>query len=382
MAEVTESRKLQRANWPALFVGIYLVFAPMPVLLMAIPQRPFSLPYVLIAGTIGGLISVSWAAAFIFRRFAWLAFIVPGSILVPWALSRGAAKLGAALFVAEQSATTHRLLYVLFGICSIIAGYVLLVGVIRRFDRIGARSLAELDVARRMHESIVPSIAISTGQADVFARSEASSEMGGDLIDLVVRDDGREIDLFLADVSGHGVGAGIVMGMLKASIRTRLLAAGDLGSILTDVNRIICDLTKPEMFATLACVRLRPGSVQYAMAGHLPILRISADPKACEEFENQHLPLGVDAPIEFTFGELTPSPGDTLAIFSDGLVEVRNSAGQEFGLAAANALVFEEVVGAQGIDLSLVYDRILQRVRAFGPQFDDQTLLLVRIKQP
>jgi len=384
MPNAAEMSRLDRANWRGLFVGIFLVFAPMPVLLMSIPQRPFSLAYVLISGVVGGLISVSWAATFIFRRFAWIALIVPASFVVPWGLSQIAGRLGVALFVSDQAATAHRLWYVLAGICSIIAGYVLLVGVIRRFDRVGASSRAELEVARNMHASIVPPIEISTARAEVYARSEPSSEMGGDLIDIIVRDPGREggseMDLFLADVSGHGVGAGIVMGMLKASIRTRLLAGGDLGSILSDVNRVICDLTKPEMFATLACVRIGPERVQYALAGHLPILRIGAGQDAGDEFENQHLPLGVDAPIEFTFGEFTPRAGDVLAIFSDGLVEVRDSGGREFGLAAANDLVRREVAGNPGARLSDVYQRIFQRVRNFGPQGDDQTLLLVRVR--
>lgn len=380
MPDAAEMRRLDKANWRGLFVGIFLVFAPMPVLLMAIPQRPFSLAYVLISGTVGGLISVSWAATFIFRRFRWVALIVPASFLVPWGLSQIAGRMGVLLFVGESEATAHRMWYVLAGICSIVAGYVLLVGVIRRFDRVSASSRAELEVARTMHASIVPPIRYTNRHFEVYARSEPSSEMGGDLIDMIERDGGREVDLFLADVSGHGVGAGIVMSMLKASIRTRLFAGGDLGSILTDVNRVIFELTKPEMFATLACVRLRPGLVQYAMAGHLPILKISVVSGKGEEFENQHLPLGVDAPQDFTHGEFAISPGDVLAIFSDGLVEVRDGADRELGLGAVSGLLRREAARTPDEELGAVYQRVLREVRQFGPQVDDQSLLLARVR--
>lgn len=370
-----------RRGWWMLFVGIFFVFAPLPVLLMGVPQRPWSPAFVLVSGVVGGLISVSWAATFIFRRFWWIALIVPLSVLVPWALSIGMVKLGVATGIAEPAAPTYRFVYAVIGIVSIVAGYVLLVTIIRRIERSGERSRAELDVARNMHKSIVPEIELSTSTADIYARSEASSEMGGDLIDVVVRDGGAEADVFLADVSGHGVGAGIVMGMLKASIRTRLLAGGDLGSMLTDVNRIVFELTKPEMFATLACVRIGRGRVCYAIAGHLPIVRVAASGSAHDEFENQHLPLGIDAPLEFTSGAFETKAGDVLAILSDGLVEVRDSSDREFGLVAANRLVSEEVLRIPSAPLSDVYARVVRTVREFGPQVDDQSLMLVRIKQ-
>ncbi|MBX3388693.1 MAG: serine/threonine-protein phosphatase [Phycisphaeraceae bacterium] len=380
MSGIIQSGRLQGASWRLLFVGIFFVFAPMPVFLMTVPQRPFSPTFVVISGLVGGFTSIGWAAAFVFRRYAWLALVAPGSFFVPWGLSIGASSLGIPMFVPEAAAASHRFVYIVAGVASIVAGYIILVTVIRRFERVGARSRAELDVARLMHESIVPALEVATDRVEVYARSEPSSEMGGDLIDLVVREESGEFDLFLADVSGHGVGAGIVMGMLKASIRTRLLAGGDLGAILTDVNRVLCDLTKPGMFATLACVRIGEGQIQYALAGHLPILCVLSDSGASRELENEHLPLGLDHPIDFTFGRAAVRPGDVVAIFSDGLVEVRDSSDREFGLAAANELIRGEV--AAGAPLHDVYDRVLRRVREFGPAADDQSLLLIRIKRP
>lgn len=380
MSGIIQTGRLQGASWRLLFVGIFFVFAPVPVFLMAVPQRPFSPAFVLISGIVGGLTSVGWAAAFVFRKFGWLAFVAPGSFFVPWGLSLGASRLGIAMFVPESGAASLRFAYILIGVASIVAGYIILVTVIRKFERVGARSRAELDVARRMHESIVPELEISTGEVEVYARSEPSSDMGGDLIDIVVREESGEIDVFLADVSGHGVGAGIVMGMLKASIRTRLLAGGDLGAILTDVNRVLCDLTEPQMFATLACVRLGEGEIQYALAGHLPILCLPAESGAIRELENEHLPLGVEHPIKFTFGRATLRSGDVVAIYSDGLVEVRDSENREFGLAAANELIGREV--AAGGALRDVYERVLRRIRGFGTPADDQSLLLARIGRP
>ncbi len=352
----------------------------MPVLLMTVPQTPFAPAYVLVSGVAGGLISVGWAATFVFRRFAWLLFIVPSSAILPWGMSLALARAGVAMAVPESAAVAHRLAYTTTGIISIVVGYVVLVKVIRQFDRVGARSRAELDVARKMHELIVPLIETRTRRAEIYSRSEPSSEMGGDLIDVVIREGGSEVDLFLADVSGHGVGAGIVMGMLKASIRTRLLAGGDLGTILTDVNRITYELTKPEMFATLACLRLTPdGMVRFALAGHLPIFHFSALDQSWRTVDNEHLPLGVEEVERFGFGSFAARPHDVLAIFSDGLVEVRDERGREFGLNGMAEALQEAVRVAPARELKDVYQSVMDRVRSFGPSADDQTLLLVRV---
>ncbi len=76
-------------------------------------------------------------------------------------------------------------------------------------------------LARQIHETLVPPIDYEDERIEVFGLSRASAAMGGDLVDLVHRD--GSLDVYLADVSGHGVRAGVVMGMLKAAIRMRLL---------------------------------------------------------------------------------------------------------------------------------------------------------------
>jgi hypothetical protein len=80
--------------------------------------------------------------------------------------------------------------------------------------------------------------------------------MGGDLIDVVVHE-GR-LDILLGDVSGHGLGAGVVMAMLKSCVRTRLLHDASLEEVVADANRVLADLTESNMFATFAApVRLK-----------------------------------------------------------------------------------------------------------------------------
>ncbi len=80
--------------------------------------------------------------------------------------------------------------------------------------------------------------------------------MGGDIIDAVCGD--HTVDVYLADVSGHGVGAGIVMSMVKGAIRMRLRAGGSLPALAADLNAVLTELTRDDMFATFAAVRASP----------------------------------------------------------------------------------------------------------------------------
>ena len=191
----------------------------------------------------------------------------------------------------------------------------------------------------------------------------------------VLEQDGS-LTVLLGDVSGHGVAAGVVMAMLKGCIRTRLLRAAPLEQVITDANRVLADLTAPNMFATLAALRLSPGGrLEFALAGHLPVFHHSAGAGRWEQHPNQSLPLGIDHRERFVAGSIAAQPGDTLAVFTDGLVEVQNGAGRELGLAGVAALL----AGSLADSLPEMHDRLMAAVRAHGPQIDDQSLVLVRV---
>jgi len=185
-----------------------------------------------------------------------------------------------------------------------------------------------------------------------------------------------EIDVFLADVSGHGVGAGIVMGMVKSSIRTLIRAGPALESLVTDLNAVLSELTTPEMFATFACIRIRPGgAAEYALAGHLPILHLVAATGDVRELPNDNLPLGIEAGERFVSGNVRLEAGDTLAVFTDGLVEVMNAEGRQLGMPALR----DAFVRESRRELPALYAALMGAARSHGKQSDDQSVVLVRV---
>lgn len=358
-----------------MYLGVFFIFGSLAILIAFMQPRAMGWLGGLALVLFGGTIAVGWASAFAAKRF-WL--LVP-LIIVPFFAEPlffdPIARLGIFRVGMDASEMTRKITLAIMMVVLTSIGFVLFIQFVRGKERRAERAQAELDVARVIHESIVPPIALATAFADVLATSSPSTEMGGDLVDVVQRD--GELDVFLADVSGHGVGAGIVMGMLKASIRTRLLAAGDdLGLVLRDVNRVTTDLTRPEMFATLACARVRSDrNVSYALAGHLPIFRFVAAERRWTRLENEHLPLGIDADVEFTSGTLQAAHGDIFVFLTDGLVEVMDSKGQQFGLDRITS-VLEST--AEATPASIAH-ALLDAARSHGTQTDDQSVLVVRV---
>ena len=137
------------------------------------------------------------------------------------------------------------------------------------------RTHAEIELAGDIHRHLVPAIATTADRFEFHGMSLPSQAVGGDLVDLVQLD--RGWIGYVADVSGHGVGSGLLMGIVKSAVRTRLRQDATLAGLLTDVNPVVFDLSKPNMFVTLAAVQSDgTDRLTFATAGHLPILHYSA----------------------------------------------------------------------------------------------------------
>jgi sigma-B regulation protein RsbU (phosphoserine phosphatase) len=199
--------------------------------------------------------------------------------------------------------------------------------------------------------------------------------MGGDLVDALARED--QLDLVIADVSGHGVGAGVVMAMVKSAMRARLNEDGavPLADLIAGVNAVICSTVTEGMFVTLTCVRLRAnGQCEISSAGHMPTL-IRRDDGAIESIDNESLPIGVLSSEEFVCATVRLGRGDRLMLYTDGLTETADGANEFFGIGGMrNALA---ATGRSNLQES--FDTILRRVAEHGPTRDDQSLLLLEI---
>jgi sigma-B regulation protein RsbU (phosphoserine phosphatase) len=256
-------------------------------------------------------------------------------------------------------------------IAATIVGYSLFLHFINSTAARYLRVQAEIAVARDIHRVLVPAVDCRIGRFEFFGRSDASGDVGGDLVDVV--DDGGRWLAYVADVSGHGVGPGLVMGLCKSAMRMRARAAGGIGPLLDDVHAVLMPLKPSATFVTVACVR---GGVddrlECAVAGHLPVLRVRKG--TVEEVTEPQLALGMFDGTTFRAKTIDTQPGDLFALLTDGIIEVFDGETRELGLDWAKQVLAAE----HDRPLAAIADRLFGSARAHGPQLDDQTLLLIR----
>jgi sigma-B regulation protein RsbU (phosphoserine phosphatase) len=180
----------------------------------------------------------------------------------------------------------------------------------------------------------------------------------------------------LGDVSGKGVAASMLMSHLHATFRSLAEAGLPLDRMVQDANRIFCESTLAGQFATLVIGRAaHDGSVEFVSAGHLPLLHLHVDGVAPKD--STGVPLGMFCNASFPVHRLTLARGDTVFLYTDGLTEARNRAGQEYGLERIRALAERHTGKAPDGLISECLDDLL----SFGEglkQMDDLTLLVVR----
>jgi len=232
----------------------------------------------------------------------------------------------------------------------------------------------ELHVARLIQQTLLPKSLPGLPGYDVAAFYQPAREVGGDFYDFLQLPDGQ-LGLIVGDVSGKGVPAALVM----AITRTMLHAAYRLGSpgeILEQVNNTLYPDIPPNMFVTCLAALLdsRTGRLQYANAGHdLPYLR-HAD--GVGELRATGMPLGLMPGMSYEQKEIMLKPGDSVLLYSDGLVEAHDPQREMFGFPRMEGLVGAHPGGASLIDSLLA--ELEQFTGEAWEQEDDITLLTLQ----
>jgi phosphoserine phosphatase RsbU/P len=276
--------------------------------------------------------------------------------------------------VRASTALARRLGFDALGITmGVIIGYSALTRLLTREGSRYLRMRTEMMLAQSIHRGLVPALAGRHPGLEFAGASYPSGEVGGDLVDVVSGHDGRWIG-YVADVSGHGVQAGVVMAMVKSAMRMAIARGASIETLLEESNEVLLPLMKPNMFVTAAIVEVDTTGVHVALAGHLPILHFRRAIQTVEEAYVLNFPLGFFAGHRYVTAALTCAPGDVLVVITDGLIEVFDKNDREFGLGGVKQLLARD--GDQPLDQILA--SIVAAARHHGPQQDDQTALVVR----
>jgi hypothetical protein len=242
-----------------------------------------------------------------------------------------------------------------------------------------ARSEKELELARRIQRSFLPSHFPPSARVEVHAVNVPSRGVSGDFYDVVAAGDG--LLLAIADVEGKSMAAALLSTALQASLRTQRAWVGTVGPMVANINAFVCQRSGDAQFATFFLARLGDGGLRltYCNAGHNPPMLLRAD-RSRVTLECGGPMLGVLEGVPYEEDAVDLRSGDRLVFYTDGITEAASPAGEEFQTERLAAVV-------EGLDSAIpaseVTASILEAVRLFThgaePQ-DDQTLIIVRVR--
>lgn len=233
----------------------------------------------------------------------------------------------------------------------------------------------DLELAQRVQQSLLPSHPPQIAGYEAWDHYESAGEIGGDLFAYVPLPEGR-IAFVMADVSGKGVSAALVMATLSADVRYCLASEPDVARAVARINEGFCRGGWDDRFATLMVLVLDPGRHRLTVvnAGHLPLaLRSGAGAVRMVGLEEGGLPLGVDVTYDYESLTIDVEPGTMLVVYTDGISEALDHAQRPYGLARLERVMAGPVATAADLGKRILAD--VNRHAAGQSRSDDICLI-------
>ena len=241
------------------------------------------------------------------------------------------------------------------------------------------RAAQEMEIAKQVQARLFPQIHPQAQTLEYAGLCLQARQVGGDYFDFL--DLGQQhLGLVIGDVSGKGIAAALLMANLQANLRSQgSLALTHPQRFLHSVNRLFFENTTESAFASLffAIYDDRSRRMRYANCGHLSGLVLRPD-KTYDRLDSTATLLGLFRDWDCSIGECQLSPGDTLALYTDGVTEAYNDAGEEFG---ENSLI-ERLRENLDAPCHESLEAITHEVRDLNSneQHDDITMIIARCR--
>lgn len=239
----------------------------------------------------------------------------------------------------------------------------------------------EIAIANTIQFSILPKTFPAFPERkefDIYAKMITCTEVGGDLYDFFLIDKNR-LAVIIGDVSGKGIAAAMLMTICKTLLKATALKCIPVDTSLTEVNRILFDETPPNMFVTVfyGILDLRNGRFEYSNAGHNPPYLISKDGNLKQLEKIGGLFLGAFNNVEYESNVISLKPGDTLFLYTDGIIEARDRTEKEFGEGSLESCLFKNYNLKCDEIIAKVFNNVLEYSSGI-PQNDDITCLVLK----
>ena len=265
----------------------------------------------------------------------------------------------------------------ILAIALLAAGYTMFINVIRTEVKHRARLEAEVKIAREIQESLLPEGSVESDWYTASGAALPATEVGGDFFDIIrLRDD--RLAVAIADVTGHGVGAGILGAMTKSALRAELVHDSSPLAVLTTVNAALVQLSDEKTFVTFAYALIDKSTkaIRYATAGHPPLFLLRSRLGTIEQLRTVNLALGLRDDAAFATGEVPFEPDDLLVLYTDGILEAADPRGEEFGEQRLRRSIIEGPRDPRELFAALL--KTLTRFAGSSSFQDDVSILSIR----
>jgi serine phosphatase RsbU (regulator of sigma subunit) len=265
------------------------------------------------------------------------------------------------------------------------------VAVVVPLRRLGLARAALFQAAREQRDALVHEVEMAAavqrhllgqhrppaGPLDIVARTEPARVVGGDYYDFVDMGGGR-LAVVVADVSGKGLPAALVMPAVKISLRALVQRHAAIADLLAELNRVFLDNLPPASYFTLVFAAFDParGELVHANAGHPPGLHLRAT-GAAEWLITEGPAVGLlHEDVRFETAERAFGPGDLFVFYTDGITEAEDARGSEFGRERIATAARGKSTAADAV---AAVHAAATAFRSGAPPADDATVIAVRI---
>lgn len=237
----------------------------------------------------------------------------------------------------------------------------------------------ELAIARQLQFSILPEHTPEIAGLEIAAAYQPMSAVAGDFYEFLIADE-RHVGFLVADVSGHGVPAALVASMIKVATQSANGCASDPAQVLGSVGSILNKNVQGQLVsAAYLWMDLERRTATYSAAGHPPLIRWRKEDGTFTRIESNGLLFGIGVKTEYPVRTFPLLPGDRFLLYTDGVTEPEDQAGQAFGERHLEQFMHD----SQSRSAAEFSELLPREIRAWQPpqvmQQDDITLIVVDV---
>lgn len=240
----------------------------------------------------------------------------------------------------------------------------------------------ELRVAQRIQRSLVQLPAVALAGWEIASDYRPAREIGGDFFDafpVLGTDLPDQLCVLIADVSGKGISAAMLMAFLRPLVRAAMDHTGDPVQALERTNRILVDERRTGLFVTMLCgvIAADAGSFRFASAGHEMPMLVPADETSVREVPGGGPLIGIFGHLGLREESVRMEPGDALVLYTDGVTDAATQGGERYG----EARLRETLERHRGEAAEALVASVVDSVTTFqgdAPAADDLAILVVR----